>query len=71
MIFRLLVMAGLIWLVYRVLKSWRVEISRREMPHERAERFEPMARCAGCGLYLPSQSLSTTGRCGACEKTRP
>lgn len=67
-IFRLLVLAGLVWLVYRLLKNWRIEISPRQP--QAPERFEPMARCTGCGLYLPAQSLSSTGRCGACEKSR-
>ncbi len=68
-LFRLLVLAGLVWLVFRILKSWRIEVSRRDQPP--AERFETMARCATCGLYLPRQGLSASGRCGACEKGRP
>lgn len=68
-IFRLLVLIGLGWLVYRLLQNWRVEISPRRPPAP-PESFEPMARCSGCGLYLPSKSLSPGGRCGACEKNR-
>ncbi|GAC1633777.1 MAG: hypothetical protein NVS9B10_29360 [Nevskia sp.] len=68
-LFRLLVLIGLGWLVYRLLQKWRIEISPRD-PRPPAERFEPMARCAGCGLYLPAQSLSPGQRCGACEKGR-
>ncbi len=64
-LFRILILAGLVWLVYKVVKSWRLEVTRRDPPQQ---RFEPMSRCAACGLFLPSQSLSTTGRCGACEK---
>jgi hypothetical protein len=67
-IFRLLVLAGIVWLVYKILQSWRIDISRRDS--QTPDRFEPMTRCAGCGLYLPSQSLSSSGRCGACEKNR-
>jgi hypothetical protein len=63
---RLLLLAGLVWLVWKVLKSWRVEVIRREPPAP--ERFEPMARCARCGLHLPAQSLSVDGRCGACSR---
>jgi hypothetical protein len=62
--FRLLLLAGLVWLVWKVLKSWRVEVSRRGPAPQ--DRFEPMARCLSCGMHLPAQSLSTDGRCGAC-----
>ena len=69
-LFRLLVLIGLGWLVYRFLQKWRIEISPRE-PLRPSERFEPMARCSGCGLHLPAQSLSPDShRCGACEKGR-
>lgn len=66
--FRLLVLAGILWLIYRILQNWRIEVTRRD--DKTPERFEPMTRCAGCGLYLPSESLSPTGRCGACEQNR-
>lgn len=64
-LFRLLVMAGLAWLVYRLLQRWRIEITPRQPPA--APSFEPMARCTGCGIHLPARSLSRSGRCGACE----
>jgi hypothetical protein len=60
---KLLLLAGIVWLVWKVLKSWRVELIRRPPAQD---RFEPMARCNGCGLHLPAQALSTDGRCGAC-----
>jgi len=69
-IFRLLVLAGLAWLVYRLLQNWRIEISPRQN-RQTPERFEPMSRCTQCGLYLPAQALSSTGHCGACEKRHP
>ena len=69
-IFRLLVLLGLGWLVYRLLQNWRVEITPRHPPQPPPDRFEPMARCTSCGLHLPAQSLSPAGRCGACEKNR-
>lgn len=64
-LFRLLVLAGLAWLVYRLLQRWRIEITPRQPPAP--EQFEPMARCTRCGIHLPARTLSSGGRCGACE----
>lgn len=62
---KLLMLAGLVWLVWKVLQSWRIEVSRKAPPQD---RFEPMARCLQCGIHLPARALSTDGRCGACGR---
>ncbi len=73
-LFRLLVLGLLVWFVMRVLKSWRVEISPRDLPQRRPgggksqDIYEPMAQCSQCGVHLPQRALAQSGRCGACER---
>ncbi len=66
--FRLLLLAGLVWLVLKVLRSWGAPAAVRS---EDLERFEPTARCASCKTLVPAQSLAADGRCGACGQRRP
>jgi len=73
---RLLLLGLIAWFVYRTLKSWRIEVTRRDeipgqpnaRPGAQSDRFEPMARCAECGVHLPQTTLSAARRCGACER---
>ncbi|MDB5986975.1 MAG: hypothetical protein JWR16_2028 [Nevskia sp.] len=75
-LFRILILGLLVWFVLRVLKSWRVEISPRDLPQSQGrkradqDRYEPMAQCSQCGVHLPQRALATSGRCGACERSR-
>jgi len=66
---RVLLLAGIGWLLYRAYIRWQTtQNQHRGAPPP--EKFEPMSRCTGCGLYLPSQSLSPSQRCGSCEQKR-
>jgi hypothetical protein len=65
MIFRLLLLALAGFVVWRLLKTMGV----LPPPAPRGqEQFEPMARCARCGTFLPAKTLSSDGRCGACRE---
>jgi hypothetical protein len=35
---------------------------------QRNEPYELMQRCSVCGTYLPSTTLSRSGRCGRCSE---
>lgn len=65
MIFRLLLLAAFIWVVWLLYKKLRAAALAAP---PKAEQFEPMAQCAKCGTYLPAKSLSRDGRCGACRE---
>lgn len=66
-IFRLLILAGLGWFVWRVLQSWGRDEPPRPLRRRGPEEFEKMARCLGCGVHLPRGSLNDHGRCRQCE----
>ncbi|WP_043114215.1 hypothetical protein [Solimonas soli] len=63
-LFRLLLLAAAAYVFWRLLKI----SSRAPLPPAQDEpHYEAMARCAGCGTYLPARSLSRSGRCGRCS----
>ena len=64
-LFRLLLLIGLAWAIWKLLQGWRVELVKKAPG---TQDFLPMSRCASCGLHLPKEGLSGAGRCGACEK---
>lgn len=64
--FRLLLIAAAIWIVWRILKGFRIHVERVQPPPP--ESFEPMARCAKCGTHLPASALSKSGTCGRCSE---
>jgi hypothetical protein len=65
-LFRLLLIAAAIWIVWRVLRGVRIHVER--VSPQQPERFEPMARCAKCGCHLPAAALSKSGCCGRCAE---
>ena len=74
-LFRLLLIAGAIWLVWRLLRGVQVHISRIERPAPPVPGrpdgdYEPMAKCARCGVHLPASALSPAGLCGKCASDR-
>lgn len=68
-LFRFVILGLLAWFVFRVVRSWSSDENpnkprRRKTP----EDFEMMARCMGCGVFVPRNSLSDSGRCRNCQK---
>lgn len=66
LLIRVLLLVAVGWLLYRSYVRWQLQNRQGKVPPP--ERFEPMSRCAGCGTYLPSNTLSPNQRCGACEQ---
>ena len=64
-LFKLLLLAAAVWIVWRLLRGLRVQVTRIETPPAQPE-FEAMARCARCGVHLPDSALSPGGLCGKC-----
>ena len=64
-LFKLLLIAAAVWIVWRLLRGLRVHVTRIETPPSPPE-FEKMARCARCGVHLPGPALSSGGLCGKC-----
>ncbi len=68
LLIRVFFLAAVGWLLYRAYIRWQTGNSRSGTP---PEPLQTVARCAGCGAYLPVQTLSPIGRCGACEQNKP
>lgn len=67
-LFRILLLCLAVWIVWRLLRGWRVQVSRNAPPEQKpVEDFEKITRCAACGVHLPVSALSPTGRCGKCS----
>ena len=65
-LFRLLLIAAAVWIVWRLLRGLRIQINRHQDAQPPAENYEPMAKCARCGVHLPASALSADSRCGKC-----
>jgi hypothetical protein len=68
LLIRVFFLAAVVWLLYRAYIRWQTG-NRSDTPPQDA--LQTVARCEGCGVYLPVQTLSPQGRCGACEQKRP
>lgn len=69
LLIRLFLLAAIGWLLYRAYIRWATGNSRRgDQP---PEALQTVARCEGCGTYLPVHTLSPEQRCGACQKPKP
>ncbi len=66
-ILRLLLLIAAVWLVWRIVRQVRGQLQQQRKPPP-VEEFEAMARCAKCGTYLPSKSLTAAGLCGHCSE---
>lgn len=66
-IFRVLIVLAAAWLIWRIVRQVRAQLSRRD-PAPPPDAYEPMARCAKCGTYLPLKSLNSAGLCGRCSE---
>lgn len=66
MIVRLLLLAALAWIAWRLFQYLirAQKLQQRPPP----EQFEPMARCSQCGTHLPAKALTRDGRCGRCSE---
>ena len=68
LLIRVFFLAAVGWLLYRA-------YIRRQTGNPRGsnapDQLQTVARCEGCGTYLPVQTLSPLGRCGACEQKKP
>jgi hypothetical protein len=66
--FRLLLLAAVVYLITRLLRS---RLRPPSPPSGSGEKpsvpYEPMARCARCGVHMPQTSLSPAGLCQHCQ----
>ena len=68
LLIRVFFLAAVGWLLYRAYIRWQTGNQRGDTP---PQPLQTVARCEGCGTYLPVQTLSPIGRCGACEQKKP
>ena len=61
LILRILLVAVLIWIVWRV-------VSKMLAPRDEAQtpRFEATQRCTKCGTHVPREQLDAAGLCPRC-----
>ncbi|MDE0855316.1 MAG: hypothetical protein OSA97_12935 [Nevskia sp.] len=68
-LFRFVILGLLAWFVFRVVRSLGSDDSpNRPRRRQTLEDFEMMARCTGCGVFVPRDSLNDSGRCRNCQK---
>lgn len=68
MLIRLLILAVLIWLVYRLVKAYAKSL---EPPQIKAKSGGDMVRCAHCGIHIPkSEGLLQDGKVFCSEAHR-
>ena len=65
---RLFILGLLAWFVYKVLRSWSSDGGPAKPRSRTPEQFEMMARCLGCGVFVPRDTLNDRGRCRNCQK---
>ena len=68
LLLRVLFLAAVGWFLYRAYIRWAGGRPRRDTP---PEALQTVARCTGCGTYLPVHTLSPEQRCGACQQPKP
>ncbi|HVT36422.1 MAG TPA: hypothetical protein VHE37_12620 [Nevskiaceae bacterium] len=62
-LFKLLLIGAAIWIALRYLRR----AGEAAPPRAKGDDYIVMARCAQCGVHLPSSSLTADGRCGKCS----
>ena len=67
-LFRILLVLGAAWLIWRFYKSLKSGPGNPSPPSQGAPTYEPMARCTKCDVHAPAGSLSSSGRCGRCSE---
>jgi len=67
-LFRLFILGLLAWFVYKVLRSWSSEGGPAKPRPRGPDQYEMMARCLGCGVFVPRDTLNDRGRCRTCQK---
>ena len=50
---RLLLLLVIVFVIYLLLKSYRKQIRKEELPSEEAVSAQDMVCCAHCGVHLP------------------
>jgi peptidoglycan/LPS O-acetylase OafA/YrhL len=62
---QILLLLALAWVVWRLIRNRLAPPAERDQT--RPPEFEPMARCAACGVHVPKIQLDTSGRCPRCH----
>ncbi len=67
---RILLLLALGWFAWRLYRTLRPRLDQRPpdpgSTPDTATTYEPMARCARCGVHAPASALSKSGLCGRC-----
>ncbi len=67
MIFRLLLIAAAVWILWRLARIGLQQLERRPPPGEDQDPpFVATARCPQCGTHLPQEQMNAQGRCPRC-----
>jgi len=62
---RIIVIAAIIWLVYRLIKQWRAQAHRRDksVGKKSTSQVENVVECAVCGVHIPeNESIHHAGK---------
>ncbi len=58
---RLLVIAAIIWLCYRIYQNWLETKSSAAHKKQHDNSIEDMVQCAKCGVHIPQQEALKSG----------
>ncbi len=67
MIFRLLFLAAVVYIGWRVARVLLAKMQSSATPAEKP--YLPMSACAKCGAHVPQDTLTQTGLCGRCAES--
>jgi len=54
-LFRLLIIAAIIWISYRMFINWKTKQALSNKPKKNNQEIKTMVQCATCGVHLPEQ----------------
>jgi uncharacterized protein len=64
---QLVLLAALIWIVWRLVRNVLAPPAGPAAGAGAPPQFEPTARCARCGTYVPRNQLNDAGLCARCQ----
>tara|TARA_R110000787_G_scaffold20281_35_gene60498 strand:+ start:1481 stop:1693 length:213 start_codon:yes stop_codon:yes gene_type:complete len=64
---RALAVAAIVWLGFRLYRTWMSRPSESKMHDSRPNEFERMKPCSECEVHVPVSALNSAGRCKKCR----
>lgn len=60
---RLLVIAGIVWLSYRIYLNWKANYEKSRQQRKKEGAIKNMVQCEKCGIHLPEhEAIASSGK---------